>query len=346
MIRKTAYLTEKEKIEIRKEEIPALKMGEVLIRIHSIGICGSDVSYYTKGATGLGSLTYPHILGHECAGEIAAVGSGVSHVAVGARVAIEPGVPCGTCEYCRTGRYNLCESIAFMSSAIKRPGGEGGMAEYVIRPAAYVYRIPECMTYDQGALLEPVSVAIHAVRRSGIKPGQSAAILGCGPIAGCILLVLNACGVTDVWMTDVIEQRTEFMKSLGAKDVLRADRLRGDELKEICRDKVHAVFDTSCNETALNAALHWLKKGGSMVLVGVPAEARQIDLPTVFSRELSLISTFRYANTYPEAIALIEGGKLKPEVLISHWFDFENADEAMKKASFKKDDVMKIMIRC
>lgn len=346
MKRKAAYLIEKAKIEIAEDCLPPLKADEVLIKVHSIGICGSDVSYYTKGATGLGALSFPHILGHECAGEVADVGEAAAGFAVGDRVAVEPGVPCGSCEYCRTGRYNLCESMAFMSSAIKRPGGEGGMATYIIRPAAYVYALPESVTYDEGALLEPVSVALHAVRRSGIKAGQKAAVLGCGPIAGCLLMVLRAWGVTDVFMTDMVETRVKFMKELGARSVLLTENVPEEEVRGWLQNEVHVVFDTTCNEDAINHSLPWLRKGGAVVLVGVFAEHKRIDMKTLFAKELSMITTFRYANTYPQAISLVESGKIKPELLISKHYFFEDADEAMKKASYEKNSVMKVMLKC
>lgn len=344
MKRKVAYLMEKGKIEIAENELSHIAEDEVLIRVHSVGICGSDTSYFTKGATGLGKLTYPHVLGHECAGEIVEAGASVKGLQIGDRVTVEPGVPCGTCEYCRSGRYNLCENIAFMSSAIKRPGGEGGMAEYIIRPSSYVYKIPDTMTYDQAALIEPISVAMHAVRRSGIKPGQNAAILGCGPIAGCILLVLHAFGISKVWMTDVVKSRTEHMKMLGACDAYVVNSLSEKELKQLLPEQVSAVFDTTCNEIAVNASISWLKKGGSAVLVGVPSGKMSIDLQAAFAKEVSLVSTFRYANTYLEAISLIAAGKLQPEVLISHQFHFEDTGMAMEKAASRAEDVMKIMI--
>lgn len=245
MERTVAYLTKRSHIEIRREQIAKPRGNEVLIQIHAIGICGSDISYYTKGSTGMGELEYPHILGHECAGEVIEVGEECTQLKPGDRVTIEPGVPCGRCEYCRTGRYHLCPSISFMSSAVKMPGGEGGMAELVLRPEPFVYKIPENVTYEQAALIEPISVAMHAVEKSGIRPGQSAAILGCGPIAGCLLLVLKAYGVSKVWMTDVVPERTKFMKSIGAEEAFQVSGLEPEELKQLVPEQVDVVFDTT-----------------------------------------------------------------------------------------------------
>lgn len=344
MKRRVAFLTRAGKIEIREQEMPELCEGEVLIRVRSVGICGSDISYYTKGETGLGRLDFPHILGHECAGDVVRTGGEDRRLQPGDRVAVEPGVGCGICDYCRTGRYNLCESMAFMSSAIKRPGGEGGMAEYIIRPTQYVYPIPDTMSYEQAALAEPVSVAIHAMRRSGIRPGQSAAILGCGPIAGCILLVLSACGVSRIYMTDIDETRVRKMKGLGASETYLVKGKEPESLRALLPEEVDVVFDTTCQEDACNASLSWIKKGGVLTLVGVPTGYRMLDLQTLFVREQSIITTFRYANTYPTAIRLMEGGRLHPEALVSHRFPFEKAGEAMEKAAAREPDVMKVMI--
>lgn len=345
MKRKAAYLVAKSEVRIMEEMLPGLKEGQVLIRVHAVGICGSDVSYYTKGATGMGAIQYPHILGHECAGEVVEAGTGHNSLKPGDRVAVEPGVPCGACEYCRSGRYHLCESMAFMSSAVKKTGGEGGMAEYIIRPSDYVYRIPDSMSYEQAAMIEPLSVAMHAVERSGAKPGQNAAILGCGPIAGCLLLVLTAYGIGHVWMTDLVKERAAFMKQAGASGVFQTGGLGEEELKNLLPEAVDVVFDTTCNERAVNASMHWIKKGGVVTLVGVPSEKKEIDIQTAFVRELSLITTFRYSNTYPAAISLIAAGRIRPEPLISHRFPLEDADFAMRTAAGRGSGVMKVMLK-
>lgn len=231
-----------------------------------------------------------------------------------------------------------------MSSAVKRPGGEGGMAEYIIRPAQYVYQIPDDMSYEQAALAEPVSVAFHAMRRSGIRPGQSAAILGCGPIAGCILLVLNACGISRVYMTDIDETRIRKMKDLGASETYLVKGLGPESLRTLLPEEVDVVFDTTCQEDACNASLPWIKKGGVLTLVGVPVGYQRLDLQTLFVREQSVITTFRYANTYPSVLRMMEGGRLHPEVLVSHRYPFEKVGMAMEKAAAREPDVMKVMI--
>lgn len=344
MKRTVAYLTGKEQMELRPDELRNLREGEVRIEVETVGICGSDVAYYLKGASGMGKIEFPFVLGHECAGRIVETWGDCRGRSVGERVAVEPGVPCGSCEFCRTGRYNLCEHLSFMGSAVKRQGGEGGMATQIIRPAAFVYPIPEGMTGEQAALVEPVSVAMHAVRRSGIRAGQKAAILGCGPIAGYVLLMLKACGVSSVRMTDVIEERTAFMERLGAD---RAYLTRGrteEDMRALLPEQVDVVYDTTCDESALNNSMFWLKKGGILVLLGVPSDKKQIDMNTLFTKELSLVASFRYSNTYPDAIAMISAGEICPEKLVTHRFPFEQAAEALEKAARREGDTMKIML--
>lgn len=344
MDRRVAYLTENQKIELRTVPMKEITEDEVLVRIKAVGVCGSDVSYYLRGSSGMGHVTYPHILGHECGGIIERVGSNVEDYEVGDRVAIEPGVPCGKCTYCRSGRYNLCEDLSFMSTAIVRPYGEGGMAEYVIRPAKMLHKIPESVSYEQAAMIEPLSVAMHAAKIGDVKMGQSTAIIGCGPIAGCLLQTLRGAGVGTVYMTDMIEYRLNRMKELGATETFNVSGVTGKDLYNLLPEKVDAVFDTTCIESAINASFRWMKKGGTFVMVGVPAAEKTIDMNAAFVREIAIRTTFRYENTYPTAIAMIANGKIAPEELITHRYPIEEADVALKLASERRGDVLKVMI--
>lgn len=344
MHRKVAYLTQKATIEVKDEEIRPIRDNEVLINIKAIGICGSDVSYYAKGTSGLGYLNYPHILGHECAGVIEEVGSEVTGFSKGERVAIEPGLPCGKCEYCTSGKYNLCENLSFMGTAVVRPYGEGGMTDYVIRPDRMIHKIPDAVTYEQAAMFEPLSVAIHAVKRGQITAGQKVAVLGCGPIAGCLLQVLKAAGASAIYMTGHHDARLERMMSLGATRVFNVKGLSKEENIGLLPEQVDVVFDTTCSEDAINAAFHWIKKGGILVEVGVPISNKSLDMNTAFIRELAIISTFRYENTYPKAISMTAAGLLKPEELVTHHFPIEQTWDAMKLAASRSDSVMKIVI--
>lgn len=343
-LQKAAYLTALHTIELKECPIPSVGATDLLIRVKAVGICGSDIAYYANGRTGMGAVTFPHLLGHECAGEVVAAGKLVEQFCVGDRVAVEPGVACGTCTPCRTGNYNLCNEISFMSSAVVRPYGEGGMSEYILRPASFVHPLPDTVNYEQGAMAEPLSVALHAVRQSGIQPGQTAAIIGCGAIAACIFLTLRTAGVTDICMTDVLPERVARMQTMGAAHAHCTAGLSLTGLEQLAMNTRDVVFDTSCNELAINAGIKWLNKAGKLIQVGVPVGGCVLDVQSLFIRQGSVITSFCYANTYPQVISLLSAGEMCSDLLITHRFPLELTSRAMVLAASKNVDVMKIML--
>lgn len=341
-MRKSAFLTARNSIEIRECPMPELHAGEVLLQMKAVGICGSDVSYYVNGRTGVGEIRFPHITGHECAGIVAAVGEGVEGLKVGDRVTTEPGYYCGRCEQCRAGRYNLCESMSFMGSAVADAYGEGALTQYTLRPAHLVFPLPDSISFAQAAMLEPLSVGLHAARSAALHFSSRAAILGCGPIGACIFSVLKALGVQSVLMTDMLPERISRMHAFGAEaiDVSGMDEAQLSQLAS----GMDAVFDTTCSEQALNASLKWLKKGGRLIQVGVPARPMRIDMQTLFNRGIALLPSFRYANTFPDLIALMEKQSLLAEELITHRFPFERVADAFALAASRSGDVMKVLV--
>ncbi len=345
MKNKTIYLVDIEKFEIRETEIEKPIDDEVLIKIDSVGICGSDLSYYSKGRTGVGKLNFPHILGHESSGTIVEVGENCTNFKIGDRVAIEPGVPCGKCKNCLEGHYNCCEEISFMSTAKKRKYSDGAFSQYTIRPSSFVYHLPDTVSFEEGALLEPLSVAYHAIIQSGLKPGTNAAIIGCGPIAGCLLLMLHAFGIKDVSMSDIVYPRLNKMRELGASYTVNTKDMNERELNFCFNDNFDAIFDTSCNERAINSAIHQLKKRGKLVQVGVISNKLNLDLQTLFLKEASIVTSFRYANTYDKCINLIKNKQLDPNKLISHTFNYEEIEKAFKTATNPSDNPMKIIVK-
>lgn len=344
MQRNTAYLTDLKTISVKAEAIPPIADDDVLVQMKSVGICGSDISYYNTGRTGVGKLVFPHVLGHESAGVIVGKGNAVTRFELGDRVVVEPGVPCGKCKHCLSGHYNRCEEISFMSTAKKMPYSEGAFTGYSVRPSHFVYRLPDTVSFDQGAMIEPLSVAFHSIERSGVKAGQKVAIIGCGPIAGCVLLVLRSLGIGDVTMTDMVPSRLECMDRLGAKRTQDVKDLDFLQLKNLTDERYDVVFDTSCNENAINAGIAWLEKGGNMTLIGVLGSSKNLDLQTLFLKEASLVTSFRYVNTYPRCISMIANGLLDPLPLVSHHFPLDRIAEAFELACSKKEDTMKIII--
>lgn len=343
-MRRAALLTAREKIEFADRPVPRAGRGEVLIRMKAVGVCGSDVAYFRTGRTGVGEVRFPHIMGHECAGVVAQVGEGVTGFEIGDRVTTEPGWFCGHCRACTEGRYNLCEHMSFMGSAVADIYGEGALIESTIRPADLVFKLPDGVDDACGAMIEPFSVGMQAARTAALEPGQRAAILGCGPIAMCTLMLLNIFGVRDVLMTDIVEGRVRTMQSLGA-DARNTAGMDAEALSKLVESgSVDAVFDTTCYAPAINASMRWLKKGGKIVQIGVAGGHMDIDMQTLFNRCISIVPTFRYANTYPALLKMAQQGLLPTDKLITHRFPFAETQRAFETAASRSDSVMKVLI--
>jgi len=207
-----AVLKELRNFEFEKRPIPKPGPRNVVLRIHTVGICGSDVHYWAHGKCGPFELKGPIVLGHESSGIVHSVGENVTNLKPGDRVAIEPGVPCRYCDYCRSGSYNLCPDVQFLAT----PPYDGSLANFIEHAADFCYKMPDHMTFEEGALLEPLSVGVHACRRGGVKVGSHVLITGAGPIGLVVLLVARASGATKIIVSDMMANRLEVAKQLGA----------------------------------------------------------------------------------------------------------------------------------
>jgi len=335
--------------DIRVENIALVEPGadDVLVNIKSVSICGSDITYYKKGRSVVAEVVPPHILGHESAGQIVKVGENVTNLKVGDRVAIEPGKPCGKCELCLSGRYNLCHDMAFMSTPRADKSSEGAFVEYSVRPAKFVFAIPDNVSYNDAALAEPLSVALQALKRGKVTAGQSVAIFGCGPIALSILLAVKAYGCSEIFMTDVIDYRLKKAKELGAKEVF--DGIKDDYVNAIDKLTNHrgvdVVIDTTSSQKAIEAATSIVTRGGTIVLLGAGTNGSAVfNTQDMLRKELCIASVFRYNNMYPKAINLIGSGLVDMKKLVTHIMPLEKISEAMEIASERKENVIKIMI--
>ncbi|MFW6007500.1 MAG: alcohol dehydrogenase catalytic domain-containing protein, partial [Halanaerobiales bacterium] len=213
---KAAVLHKIKDIRIENIKKPEMKKNEVMIRIRANGICGSDVHFYEKGELGPFKVEEPYVPGHESSGEIIKVGENVKNFTGGDKVVIEPGIPCRKCEHCKTGRYNLCPEVTFLSA----PPVNGTLSEYVTIPADFVFKIPEAMSYFEGALVEPTVVGVHSCNRGKITAGMSVAVLGVGPIGLLALQSARAFGATEVIAVDIIQERLEIAQKLGATSII------------------------------------------------------------------------------------------------------------------------------
>ena len=338
---KVAYLTPDGDVELSSADRPSPAPDEVVVAVDRVGVCGSDLHYYEHGENGGNVVEEPLVLGHECAGRVAATGEAVAEPSVGDRVAVEPGVPCGDCEHCRSGEYNLCSDVTFMGS----PPDHGAFREYVAWPADYVYPLPDGVSTAAGALCEPLSVGIHAVRRSGVAEGDAVLVTGAGTVGQLTADAARMAGADAVVVSDPVASKLELAESRGADagvDVTEADV--GEALSErVGVDAVDVVIEASGSPSAVESTLDAVKRGGVVTFVGLP---RRTSLPTdvvgVINAELDLRGSFRYHDTYPDAVDAVASGAVDADGLVSFTEPLDRLVRAFERAA--EPDTVKGMV--
>ena len=305
-------------VEVRP--VPEPGPGEVLVRVGSVGVCGSDVHYYEHGRIGPYVVDRPLVLGHEAGGEVVALGPGVPALTCGQRVSVEPGVPCRSCRQCLAGRYNLCPDVRFFAT----PPHDGAFREYVVMPAAFVHPVPDAISDDAAGLLEPLSVGVWACRRGRVSAGSRVLVTGAGPIGLVAAQTARAFGATEVVVTDVNPHRLELARRLGA-DVLDVSRTSLGEADL----EPDVLLECSGNATATRDAIHTVARAGHVVLVGMGGDELPLPLPYVQDHELVVTGAFRYANTWPTAIALAATGRVDLDVLVTGHYALADAQDAL-----------------
>lgn len=341
---KAGYLVNKRHIEIRDDrEIPKPGFGEVLVRMEYSGVCGSDVHFYKDGRVGDVEAPKDFILGHEVSGTIAEVGEGVRNLVVGDRVALEPGYACGKCEYCKTGRYNLCKSVIFFAD----PPVAGALQEYVIHPADYCFKLPENVTTEEGALVEPLAVGMHAAAQANVTIGNSVLILGCGTIGLVTLLAAKARGAANIVVVDLYQKRLEMAKKMGASAVINAKEEKVEEkVQELLGDGADIVFETAGSIHTIAQTPFLVKKGGTICLVGMAAESMvNYNFSQIMKKEATIKTVFRYRNLYPASIAAISSGTIDIKQIITARYSFDESDAAFNAAVENAADEIKIVIK-
>jgi len=323
---------------------PVPKVNQAIVRMKAVGICGSDFHYYQTGKCGTAILTRPFILGHEAAGEVVETGPGVEKLKVGDRVAIEPGVPCEKCKYCKSGRYNLCPEVRFLADSLT----DGAFVEYLSMPEDLLFVLPKNISYEQGALIEPISVGIYVVGNSHIKPGDKVAIFGQGPIGLGILKVLLAYGITDILVTDISEFRLNISRKQ-ADGIVAVNATQEDPVEKALSfsngEGVNCVFEASGAVSAIRQCFEVVERGGRIFLVGITNQKEiNIPIPKIVDNQISVCGSFRYASTYPKTISLLSSRKLKVDDLITHRFPFEKLEEGFKLIKEGRKDVIKVVI--
>lgn len=317
---------------------------DVLLEIKSVGICHSDVHYYVHGRIGNLVVEKPLILGHECSAVVVDKGENVKHLEVGDRVVVEPAAPCRTCFYCKRGRYNICENLKFMGT----PPTDGAFREYVVWPSDFVYRMPDEMTFEEGALIEPFSVALYSVRRGGIMPGDRIAILGAGTIGLMTLIAARECGASEIYITDVADFKLKVAKKLGAKAAINVKREDPVEVVLSLTDGrgPDIVFDAVGIEDTFNQALKMVRVGGKIVVIGLGfRELTSSPVINIPLKEVDVLGILRYSNIFQEAIRLAYSKKLSLAELITHRIGFDELINGMELIAKGAENVIKVMVR-
>ena len=344
MRNQAVYMTSLKEMETRELEVPVPEGDQVLVKLDYVGICGSDVHYYEHGRIGDFVVNGDFILGHECAGTVVAAGAGAKHLKPGDRVALEPGATCGQCEFCKSGRYNLCPDVEFLAT----PPFDGCLTNYMVYPESLAFKLPDHVSTREGALVEPLAVGLHAASQAGVQLGETVEVHGAGCIGLMSLLASKAYGAVEVIVVDVIEKRLDFARKLGASHVI-------DAAKENVTERIgmltggrgaDRVIETAGSNATIRQTPHLVKRGGTIVLVGFPPQDTvEYDLMQILMKEAEIKSVFRYRNLYPPAIGAIADGKIDVLPMITHEFDFADTKQAFDFVIDNKADVVKAMIK-
>ena len=332
--------------DLRIEEVPRPSLsseGDVLIKMTAVGVCGSDCHFYEEGRIATYVVETPLILGHECSGAVVEVGRAVRHLQPGDRVCLEPGVPCLKCEVCKSGRYNMCErEVPFMGT----PPTDGAFCEYVVWPGHLVFKLPASLSLEEGALVEPLAVAVHAANRSGVRPGDSVAVLGAGPIGLMCLQAASAYGAGPIYATDVIPYRLEFARKLGARAINARESDPVAAIREVTGRGADVVYETAGTVETVRQAMRLVRPGGVVTLIGWPQEQEfAVPMVDVLAREYDVRGIFRYCNAYPTALALAASGKVELKAFLGREFPLAQTREAIEFAAQHKDKAIKVQVK-
>lgn len=332
------------KMGFEERQIPKPKDNEVLVKLEYVGICGSDLHYYESGRIGDYIVEPPFVLGHEPGGIVVETGSAVKHLKIGDRVALEPGKTCGHCEFCKTGRYNLCSDVIFFAT----PPVDGVFSEYTAHEADLCFKLPDNVSTLEGALIEPLAVGFHAAIQGGAAAGQSAVVMGAGCIGLVSMMALKTMGVMNVYVVDIMEKRLEKALELGATGVINASA--DDAVKKVLEltggRGCDLVIEAAGAEITTRQAIHMAKKGAVIVLVGY-GKTGEMTLPMslVLDKELTLKTVFRYRHIYPLAIEAVAAGKVNLKGIVTNEFPLDEIQKAMDYSVNNKSEIVKAVIK-
>lgn len=331
-------------LSLRDIALPAvLGDGDVRIAIDTVGVCGSDVHYYTHGRIGPFVVEAPMVLGHEASGVIAEVGAGVRNLSVGDRVCMEPGIPDPVSKASKLGAYNVDPSVRFWAT----PPIHGCLTPSVVHPAAFTYPLPNHVSFAEGAMVEPFAIGMQAAARAGIKPGDVALVTGAGPIGIMVALAALAGGCAKVYVCDLVREKLDVAAGYdNIEPVLIPDHDPATVLREATHGwGADVVFECAGAAASINTALQAVAPAGCVVWVGMPVDPVPFDIVLAQSKEIRMETVFRYANMYDRAIALIASGKVDLKPLISSTFNFQDSIAAFDRAVEARPTDVKIQIK-
>ncbi len=341
---KALVLEKKMVLTLRDIELPS-KVGpdDVKIAIHTVGVCGSDVHYYTHGAIGKFVVNSPMVLGHEASGTVVELGANVKSLNLGDRVCMEPGVANMNSRATKLGLYNLDRDLTFWAT----PPDHGCLTPHVVHPAAFTYKLPDHVSFAEGAMVEPFAVGMQAATRARIKPGDVGLVTGCGPIGIMVALAALAGGCSKVLISDVSAPKLKIAAQYpGIFPVnVREQKLENEVRQATDGWGVDVLFEASGSSRVYPTMFDMVRPGGAVVIVGIPVEPVDFNVAAAVVNELRIETVFRYANVYDRAIDLIASGKVNLNPLISETFDFDDSIKAFERAAEGRPTDVKLQIR-
>ncbi|XP_038994638.1 sorbitol dehydrogenase-like [Hibiscus syriacus] len=343
-----AWLVGINTLKIQPFKLPPLGPQDVRVRMKAVGICGTDVHFLKTLRLADYVVKEPMVTGHECAGIIDEAGSEVKNLVPGDRVALDPGISCWRCDLCKEGRYNLCPERKLLSM----PPNHGALARQIVRPADLCFKLPDNVSFEEGAMCEPLSVAVHACRRADISPETNVLIVGAGPIGLVTLLAARAFGAPRIVIVDVDEHRLSVAKGLGADGVIKVSTDMQDipEEVEAIRKAMGTAVHVSCDcvgfSKTMSTALSATRAGGKVCLIGLGHNEMTVPLTPAAAREIDVVGCFTYTNTWPLCIELLRSGKVDVKPLITHRFGFSQKEvEEAFETSARGGNAIKVMFK-
>lgn len=341
-IMKSLLLFEYNCLEVADLPLPEIGVDEVLVRVEACGICGSDVHGYDGSS---GRRIPPIVMGHEAAGTVAATGTNVHGYAKGDRVTFDSTVYCGACEYCQRGEVNLCSNRQVIGVSCRDFRRHGAFAEYVAVPQRILYRLPADISFAEAAMLEAVSVALHAVRVSEVKAGDTALVIGAGMIGLLTLQAARAAGCKRIFISDVDFSRLEMARQMGADEILSSGAELAAQVQELTAGEgVDVVFEAVGRNETVTAAIDAARRGGTVTLIGNIAPEVTLPLQKVVTRQIRLQGSCASAGEYPQAIELIANGKIKVDPLITAVAPLEEGPQWFARLHAREPNLMKVIL--